>query len=150
MPFCYPGAPTTLTSCGWMLGHRLSLSILTKRTYPSPSCATLPSLLVSAGLVHGRSLTSYHSLQHDLRNAGGRWLDREVVVDRNWVSSRDPDDLPAFNRSMVQMFSIHQPEFDIEVERRRQLRKPSRSGFHILNTPPGSHQGVYFFQQFRI
>jgi len=58
-------------------------------------------VLVSAGLVEGRMLTSWPSLQDDIRNAGGTWLDREVVVDTNWVSSRQPDDLPAFNRELL-------------------------------------------------
>ena len=60
-----------------------------------------PWLLVSAGLVEGRTLTSWPSLQDDIRNAGGTWLDREVVVDTNWVSSRKPADLPAFNRELL-------------------------------------------------
>jgi protease I len=60
-----------------------------------------PWLLVSAGLVPGRTLTSWPSLQDDIRNAGGSWVDREVVVDTNWVSSRKPADLPAFNRELV-------------------------------------------------
>jgi protease I len=60
-----------------------------------------PWLLVSAGLVRGRTLTSWPSLQDDVRNAGGQWVDREVVVDGNWVSSRKPADLPAFNRELV-------------------------------------------------
>jgi intracellular protease, PfpI family len=58
-------------------------------------------LLVSAGLAQGRTLTSWPSLQDDLRNAGAQWVDKEVVVDRNWISSRKPDDLPAFNRELV-------------------------------------------------
>jgi protease I len=60
-----------------------------------------PWLLVSAGLVPGRTLTSWPSLQDDIRNAGGTWVDREVVVDANWVSSRKPADLPAFNRELL-------------------------------------------------
>jgi len=60
-----------------------------------------PWLLVSAGLVAGRTLTSWPSLQDDIRNAGGTWVNREVVVDTNWVSSRKPDDLPAFNRELL-------------------------------------------------
>ena len=55
-----------------------------------------PWELVSAGLVRGRMLTSYHTIQDDIRNAGGHWVDREVVVDDNWVTSRHPGDLPAF------------------------------------------------------
>ena len=64
-----------------------------------------PWELVSAGVVRGRKLTSYHTIQDDLRNAGGDWEDREVVVDRNWVTSRKPSDLPAFNREMLALFS---------------------------------------------
>jgi protease I len=60
-----------------------------------------PWLLVSAGLVAGRTLTSWPSLQDDIRNAGGTWVDREVVCDSNWISSRKPDDLPAFNRELI-------------------------------------------------
>ncbi len=55
-----------------------------------------PWLLVSAGLVEGRRLTSYHSLAADIENAGGSWVDEEVVVDRNLITSRNPGDLDAF------------------------------------------------------
>jgi protease I len=61
-----------------------------------------PWLLISAGLVAGRTLTSWPSLQDDLRNAGATWVDREVVSDGNWTSSRKPDDLPAFNRAFIE------------------------------------------------
>jgi protease I len=64
-----------------------------------------PWELVSAGLVRGRTLTSYYTLQDDIRNAGGRWVDREVVEDGNWVTSRQPSDIPAFNRAMIRLFS---------------------------------------------
>jgi protease I len=64
-----------------------------------------PWLLVSAGLVRGRTLTSYHTIQDDIRNAGGHWVDRAVVEDGNWVTSRQPDDLPAFNEAMLQLFA---------------------------------------------
>ncbi len=60
-----------------------------------------PWLLISAGLAAGRTLTSWPSLQDDLRNAGATWVDREVVCDGNWTSSRKPDDLPAFNREFI-------------------------------------------------
>ncbi|WP_019139791.1 type 1 glutamine amidotransferase domain-containing protein [Noviherbaspirillum massiliense] len=53
-------------------------------------------LLVSAGLVEGRTLTSWPSLQDEVRKAGGNWVDQEVVVDGNLISSRKPDDIPAF------------------------------------------------------
>jgi protease I len=64
-----------------------------------------PWLLVSAGLVKGRTLTSYHTIQDDIRNAGGNWKDQEVVRDDNWVSSRQPSDIPAFNREMLALFA---------------------------------------------
>ena len=64
-----------------------------------------PWLLVSAGLVRGRHLTSWPSLQDDIRNAGGTWTDEEVVKDGNWVTSRKPADIPAFNRAMIELFA---------------------------------------------
>lgn len=64
-----------------------------------------PWLLVSADLVRGRTLTSYHTIQDDVRNAGGKWQDEEVVRDKNWVSSRQPSDIPAFNKAMIELFS---------------------------------------------
>ncbi|HXN72880.1 MAG TPA: type 1 glutamine amidotransferase domain-containing protein [Candidatus Acidoferrales bacterium] len=64
-----------------------------------------PWLLVSAGLVKGRTITSYHTIQDDIRNAGGNWKDEEVIRDQNWVSSRQPSDIPAFNREMISLFS---------------------------------------------
>ncbi|HEU4505799.1 MAG TPA: type 1 glutamine amidotransferase domain-containing protein [Nitrospira sp.] len=67
-----------------------------------------PWLLVSTGLVSGRKMTSYHTIQDDLRNAGAEWQDAEVLRDRNWVSSRKPADLPAFNREMLTLFAEHQ------------------------------------------
>ena len=64
-----------------------------------------PWLLVSAGLVEGRRLTSYHSLADDVRNAGGTWVDEEVVVDGTLITSRDPDDLPAFVQALEDALS---------------------------------------------
>ena len=63
-----------------------------------------PWLLISAGLTRGRTMTSYHTIQDDVRNSGANWVNQEVVRDRNWVSSRQPADLPAFNREMVALF----------------------------------------------
>ncbi|UWF77084.1 MULTISPECIES: type 1 glutamine amidotransferase domain-containing protein [Microbacterium] len=59
-------------------------------------------ILIEAGVVDGRTLTSYPSLATDLRNAGAAWVDREVVVDQGLVSSRTPDDLPAFNAKVLE------------------------------------------------
>ncbi|MBX6317794.1 type 1 glutamine amidotransferase domain-containing protein [Pigmentiphaga sp.] len=58
-------------------------------------------LLISAGLVDGRQLTSWPSLQDDIRNAGGEWVDEEVVLDGNLITSRKPADLPAFNEKLI-------------------------------------------------
>ena len=60
---------------------------------PLAAICHAPWELVSAGLVPGRTLTSYHTIQDDVRNAGGNWVDREVVEDGNWVTSRQPGDL---------------------------------------------------------
>lgn len=64
-----------------------------------------PWLLVSAGLARGRRLTSYHSLADDVRNAGGTWIDDEVVVDGNLITSRNPGDLPAFVKALEDALS---------------------------------------------
>lgn len=58
--------------------------------------------LIDAGVVEGRRLTSYHTIQQDLKNAGADWVDEEVVVDQGLVSSRNPDDLPAFNEKLIE------------------------------------------------
>ena len=72
---------------------------------PIAAICHAPWELVSAGLVRGRTLTSYHTIQDDIRNAGGNWVDREFVQDGNWVTSRQPSDIPAFNRGMIDLFS---------------------------------------------
>jgi protease I len=61
-----------------------------------------PWVLVEADVVRGRRMTSYHSIRTDLRNAGADWVDEEVVVDEGIVTSRNPDDLPAFNRKVIE------------------------------------------------
>lgn len=58
-------------------------------------------LLVSSGLVEGRTMTSWPTLCDDIRNAGGNWVDQEVVVDGNLITSRKPDDIPAFNAKVI-------------------------------------------------
>ena len=64
-----------------------------------------PWILAEADALHGRTLTSWPSLQTDLRNAGATWVDEEVHVDRGWVSSRKPDDLPAFCAKLIEEFA---------------------------------------------
>jgi protease I len=61
-----------------------------------------PWVLIDADVIEGRTVTSYPSLRRDLENAGAKWVDREVVVDHGLVTSRNPDDLPAFNRKLVE------------------------------------------------
>jgi protease I len=63
-----------------------------------------PWTLIEAGGVQGRKMTSWPSLQSDLRNAGAHWVDQEVVTDNGLVTSRKPDDIPAFNRKMIEEF----------------------------------------------
>ena len=67
-----------------------------------------PWVLVESGVVRGKRLTSWPTLEMDIRNAGGEWADEEVVVDGNLVTSRKPDDIPAFNREMLRIFSGEQ------------------------------------------
>jgi deglycase len=70
-----------------------------------------PQLLIETGLLEGREMTSYPSLQTDIKNAGANWHDREVIVDNGLVTSRSPKDLEAFNEKMVEEISegIHTP-----------------------------------------
>jgi len=63
-----------------------------------------PQVLISANLVRGKKMTSWPAIQVDMRNAGARWMDQEVVVDNGLVTSRKPDDIPAFNRKMIEEF----------------------------------------------
>jgi protease I len=64
-----------------------------------------PWMIVEAGAARGRRIASWPSLKTDLTNAGAQWVDQEVVVDKNLVTSRKPDDIPAFNREMIQLFA---------------------------------------------
>lgn len=64
-----------------------------------------PQVLISADLVRGRKMTSWPAIQIDMRNAGANWVDEEVVVDNGLVSSRKPDDIPAFNSKMIEEFA---------------------------------------------
>jgi protease I len=64
-----------------------------------------PWTVIEAGAAKGRRIASWPSLKTDLRNAGAEWVDQEVVTDGNVVSSRKPDDIPAFNRGMIELFS---------------------------------------------
>jgi protease I len=69
-----------------------------------------PWTIIETGAAKGQRLTSWPSLRTDIINAGGDWVDQEVVVDANLVTSRKPDDLPAFNREMIALFARHHGE----------------------------------------
>ncbi len=69
---------------------------------PVAAICHAPQILISAGVVEGRTLTSYKSIKDDLINAGATWKDQAVVVDEGFVTSRNPDDLPAFNNKVIE------------------------------------------------
>jgi protease I len=73
--------------------------------HPMAVICHAPWELISAGVVRGRTLTSWPTIQDDVTNAGGRWEDREALVDGNLLTSRGPKDLPAFNREMLALFA---------------------------------------------
>ena len=76
-----------------------------------------PWTLIEAGVVSGRTVTSYASIRKDLENAGAKWVDREVVTDNGLVTSRQPDDIPAFNEKIIE-------EFAEGIHRRQKTAKP--------------------------
>jgi protease I len=79
---------------------------------PVAAICHAPWTLIEAGVVQGRTVTSWPSLKTDLMNAGARWVDEEVVTDNGLVTSRKPDDIPAFNRKMIEEFAEgrHEPQ----------------------------------------
>jgi len=82
-----------------------------------------PWMLVEAGVVRDRTVTSWPSLQTDIRNAGGDWVDREVVTDEGLVTSRKPDDIPAFNRKMIEEIAegVHTSRASARAEERARM-----------------------------
>ena len=80
-----------------------------------------PWTLVEAGIVKGRTITSWPSLRTDIENAGGKWVDKEVVVDAGLVSSRKPADLPAFCGKIVEEFGegVHEDQAEKTAAARR-------------------------------
>jgi protease I len=72
---------------------------------PIAAICHAPWMLVEADVARGRKLTSFSSIKTDVQNAGGNWVDEEVVVDGNIVTSRSPDDLPAFTRELLELFA---------------------------------------------
>ena len=72
---------------------------------PVAAICHAPWVLIDARVVRGRKMTSWPAIQTDVKNAGGNWVDEEVVVDSGLVTSRKPDDIPAFNRKMIEEFA---------------------------------------------
>jgi protease I len=72
---------------------------------PVASICHGPWTLIDADVVRGRTMTSFETIQTDLKNAGARWVDQEVVVDNGLVTSRKPDDIPAFNKKVIEEFA---------------------------------------------
>jgi len=77
------------------------IKMMSEMDKPTAVICHAPWMLVSAGLARGKKLTSYHTIQDDMRNAGAEWVDEEVVVDGNLITSRKPDDIPAFSRAII-------------------------------------------------
>ena len=96
---------------------------------PVAAICHAPWLLVEADAVAGRTLTSWPSLQTDIRNAKGDWVDREVVVDDKLVTSRKPDDLPAFNEAIVREFATRLEDARVDLA--------SEQSFPASDPPPG-------------
>ena len=100
-----------------------------ERDKPVAAICHGPWLLVEAGVLEGRTITSWPSLKTDIENAGGTWVDKTVQVDQKLVTSRKPDDIPQFNAKMVQTFSrgIEERSVDETVEQ----------SFPASDPPPG-------------
>ena len=82
-----------------------------------------PWTLIEAGAVKGRRMTSWQSLASDLRNAGAQWVDAECIVDNGLVTSRKPDDIPAFNRKMIEEFAEGQHAVGAGATRSTDVRR---------------------------
>jgi deglycase len=91
---------------------------------PVAAICHAPWMLVEADVVAGRTVTSWPSLRTDIRNAGGEWVDREVVTDEGLVTSRKPEDIPAFNRKMLEEFAegVHAEQRTSAQQSRQQDR----------------------------
>ena len=81
------------------------VKIMDEQQKPTAVICHAPWMLVSTHLARGKKLTSYFTIQDDMRNAGADWVDQELVVDGNLITSRKPDDLPAFNKALIEQLS---------------------------------------------
>ncbi len=78
---------------------------IVERGKPLAVICHAPWVLASAGVANGRRLTSFYTIQDDLKNAGADWIDEEVVIDGNIITSRTPDDIPAFNKALATLLA---------------------------------------------
>jgi protease I len=81
------------------------VKIMDEQNKPTAVICHAPWLLASAGLARGKRLTSFFTIADDMRNAGADWVDEEVIKDGNLITSRKPDDLPAFNKALLDALS---------------------------------------------
>ena len=100
-----------------------------ERDKPVAAICHGPWLLVEAGVLQGRTITSWPSLKTDIQNAGGTWVDKTVQVDQRLVTSRKPDDIPQFNQRMLQTFASGMNE--------RQVDETVEQSFPASDPPPG-------------
>jgi protease I len=99
--------PGGLTNPDTLRSNKLAVDFVRKffaAGKPVAAICHAPWVLIDADAVKGRILTSWPAIKTDVRNAGGTWVDREVVVDQGLVTSRKPDDIPAFNAKMIEEF----------------------------------------------
>ena len=100
-----------------------------ERDKPVAAICHGPWLLVEAGVLEGRTITSWPSLKTDIENAGGTWVDKAVQVDQRLVTSRKPDDIPQFNARVLQTFASGMNE--------RQVDETVEQSFPASDPPPG-------------
>jgi protease I len=100
-----PGGAVNADSLRMQPKARKWVKAISEAGKPLAAICHAPWLLASAGLVKGRKLTSYFTIQDDMKDAGAKWVDQEVVIDGNLITSRQPDDIPAFNKALVSMMA---------------------------------------------
>jgi len=100
-----PGGALNADSLRVEPGARSFIREISAAGKPIAAICHAPWELISAGVIRGRTVTSYRTIEDDIRNAGAHWVDREVVIDENLITSRQPSDLPAFNREMIRAFA---------------------------------------------
>jgi protease I len=98
-----PGGAVNADSLRMNEGARAWIKDFMNKGKPVAAICHAPWLLASTGLAQGRKLTSYFTIQDDMRNAGAQWIDQEVVIDHNLITSRNPDDVPAFSSAITSM-----------------------------------------------